>query len=110
MEFFSALPGWGQEILMAAITLVASIIGVLKYIKTEGVSSDTSTLSHQIIRDLISSISNFQDIVEREHRKTQRNVTDLKSSLDDLNDTLLRHNDMTLKLTRTMKEELLSEK
>lgn len=89
MEVVSSLPAWGQEILLLSITFVATIIGVLKYVKTEDKSSgQDSTIDSHLIKRLIETLLDIKDSIEIEHKRTQKHAQDLRESIKALDSSI----------------------
>lgn len=106
----SSLPVWAQAALMISISLVAAIVGVIKYLKTEqktdvGTSSTASVISAsfvdaKLLKELIEALREHQDELGRDSKRNQRLSQDLREAVNELNDSIIVQTDTTLNLVR----------
>lgn len=112
----SSLPVWAQAAGMIAIAMVAAVIGVIKYIKTESkvdVTTPTTTSSvisasftdAKLLRELIEALRDLNEEQGRDTKKTHRLLQDLKEALNELNEATIVQTDTTLNLVRFINRE-----
>lgn len=110
----SSLPVWAQAALMISISLVAAIVGVIKYLKTEQktetVPANSSVISasfidSKLMRELIEALREHQDEQSRDAKKSHRLSQDLREAVNELNESIIVSTDTTMNLVRFINRE-----
>jgi hypothetical protein len=111
----SSLPIWVQTAGGLAIGLVAAIMGVFRYLKTEAKETATSSSSASVIsasfidskllKELIEAMREAQDELGRDSKKSHRLSQDLKEALNELNESVMVQTDTTMNLVRFINRE-----
>jgi uncharacterized membrane protein YkgB len=106
----SNLPVWAQAASLIAVALVASIVGVIRYLKTEikivePISTSSSVISasfldSKLLRELIEALRDFQEEQNRDFKKNQRLSQDLKEAINNLTEATMVQTDTTMNLVR----------
>lgn len=83
------IPEWSQAIGTMLIGLVAVIIGVFRYVKTQltkdaptGHTSDILCIENRSLKDLTIAIRDHEDLVAREFKKHNRLGEELRESIE----------------------------
>jgi hypothetical protein len=108
----SSLPVWAQAASLIAVALVAAIVGVMRYLKTEakvpeaaGTANSNSVISasfidSKLLRELIEALRESQDERGRDSKKSHRLSQDLKEAVNELTEAVIVNTDTTLNLVR----------
>lgn len=107
----SSLPVWAQAAGLIAVALVAAVVGVLRYLKTEAkadgvVASSTSSvisasfIDSKLLRELIEALREHQDETGRDAKKTHRLMQDLREATNEMTEALIVQTDTTMNLVR----------
>lgn len=111
MEAAGSLPVWAQGAALIAVALVAAIVGVLKYLKTEAkVDSTPATTNNSVIsasfidskllRELIEALREHQDEQGRDAKKSHRLAQDLREAINEMTEAVIVQTDTTMNLVR----------
>ncbi len=109
-------PEFIKNAALIASAFVAALIGVFKYIKTDGKSSDkpiSSTeqvmaatfIDSKLLRDLIDTLRTHAEEYGRESRKMNRNRQELSTALEESTDALLSNTDAMINMLRFLRRE-----
>lgn len=107
---------FAQNAALIAVAIVAALIGVFKYIKTEAGKEKPATtdngqvlaasfLDSRLVRELIDAIRNGADEYSREARKMARNRQELISALEETTDATLTNTDALVNMYRFLKRQ-----
>jgi len=107
----SSLPIWAQNAGILATALVAAIVGVFRYLKTEekpektaGASSasviSASFIDSKLLKELIEAMRELQDEQGRDAKKSHRLSQDLREAVTELNESIIVQTDTTMNLVR----------
>ncbi len=99
---------------MLAVAIVAALIGVLKYVKTEAGKDKTTSsnsepvvaatfLDSRLLRELVDGLNAFTEEFSREGRKMNRTRQELTTALEESTDALLTNTDAISNMTRFLK-------
>lgn len=109
----SSLPVWAQAASLIAIALVAAIVGVFKYLKTEQRTEPTATstgsvisasfIESKLLRELIEALRDLQEEQGRDAKRSHRLSQDLREAINELNESTIVQNDATMNLIRSIK-------
>lgn len=111
----STLPLWAQNAGLVSIALVSAIVGVFKYLKTEGnlennssnifseINNTTKSIksSTKVVEELIEVVKELQDEQSRDAKKNHRLFQDLKQSISDLNETIIVQTENLVSVNRS---------
>lgn len=106
-----AMPVWAQAASIISIALVAAIVGVFKYLKTEQkpeAATQNSVISasfmdSKLLRELIEALREHQDEQSRDAKKSHRQSQDLREAINELNESIIVQTDSTMNLIRFIK-------
>lgn len=117
MEF--DIPAWGQQIILLVTMIVAGIVGLYKYFKTEAEKSVTSKPAHKkddddiiaeisvadskILKELIDTLREHQEEIGRHTQKSSRAQIELRDALMEVVEALHVQSSSTTNLLRFLK-------
>lgn len=90
----SSLPVWAQAASLIAIALVAAIVGVFKYLKTDEKTE---------LVDLRGVIRDLQDYRDLDTKRLMRLLDDLNDSVTDLTEAMMVQTEMIISFHRFLK-------
>lgn len=108
---------FAQNAALVAVAIVTALIGVLKYIKTEGskekpaiTNTESSVMAasfidSRVLRDLIEAVRIQTEEYSRETRKINRSRQELATALEESTDALLANTDAMINMTRFLKKD-----
>mgnify|MGYP006977268303 CR=1 FL=1 len=105
----SSLPVWAQTAGTIAIAIVAAVIGVLRYIKTQPkdtASKDTATvvsasfLDSKLVKELIEALREHQEESGRDIKRILRSVQDLRDAVLENTEALVVQTDTSANMLR----------
>jgi hypothetical protein len=108
----SNLPGWVQEVSIAVVAMVSIIVGVWRYVKTEGAKTPAkieaaagqvvaaSFVDSKLLRELIDALREHQEELARIGLRTTRSQTELRESILENTEAARMQSDATLNLLR----------
>jgi predicted nucleic acid-binding Zn-ribbon protein len=104
----NSLPIWAQGASLIAIALVAAIVGVIKYLKTEEKIDNNSVISasfidSKLLKELIETMREVQEEQRSDAKKSHRLSQDLREAINELNESIIVETDSTMNLTRFIK-------
>lgn len=112
-----SLPIWAQNAGMLAVALVAAILGVYRYLKTEAkvepaaTGSSASVISasfidSKLLKELIEAMRELQDEQGRDAKKSHRLSQDLREAVNELNESIIVNTDASLNIVRFINREV----
>lgn len=109
-------PVWIQEASIAVVAMISIIVGVYRYIKTEGLNKKSSEVTipannlivpslidTRLLRELIDALRENQEEVERVGLRLTRSQADLREGILDLAEAVRMQTDASINLVRFMK-------
>lgn len=108
----SSLPVWAQGAAAISVALIAAIVGVFRYLKTElkATASDdakgsnsvisASFIDSKLLRELVDALRDNQEDRSRDTKKSHRLSQDLKEALNEMTEALIVQTDTTMNLVR----------
>jgi hypothetical protein len=113
-----SLPAWAQAASLIAIALVSSIIGVIRYLKTDakdnppvagtGTASvvSASFVDSKLLKELIETLREHQDEMGRDAKRTQRILNDHREALCENTEALIVQTDTTGNMLRFLNRNI----
>jgi hypothetical protein len=103
-----------KNALAIAVALVAAIIGVIKYVKTDGSKAKTSDpetgavvsasfIDSKLLKELIETLKVHMETYAQESRKINRSRTELTAAMEDSTDAILSNTDALINVMRFIK-------
>lgn len=105
----ASLPVWAQTAGTIAIAIIAAVVGVLKYIKTEtkpasnsrsGEVLSASFIDSRMMRELIEALREHQEESGRDIKRLLRAVQDLRETLIENNEALIVQTDTSTNMLK----------
>lgn len=100
----SSIPLWAQGAGTIAIAIVAAIIGVFKYLKTQVKPAESGLaatfIDPKLIKDVIQSVRDHEESFSRETKKSIRSEQELRDSIIENTEAMILQTDATTNLLK----------